>query len=209
MRSVVDQNGIIVRGDQAIATLMGYQSEEGLRGLHYSEQKGNAKYFSDEFLSQDQLVIQTETPLRFLSYYKYADQQYHLLLGKKALLLGENGAPMVEQTYIDLGPAIDYSLLDIFFSFFHDKNCDDKKSFWCDLSNHSPHENLFTNKELQCIRLLRLSFNNRMIADAMHISVRTVDHHIEHIKNKLNVQSRSDILVSCIARGYISAVLLF
>ena len=209
MRSVVDQDGVIVHGDQAIATLMGYQSAEDLRGLHYSEQKGNAKYFSDEFLSQDQSVIQTGTPLRFLSYYKYADQQYHLLLGTKALLVDEKGAPRIEQTYIDLGPAIDSSLLDIFFSFFHDKNCDDKKSFWCDLSNHSPHENLFTNKELQCIRLLSLSFNNKMIAGAMHISVRTVDHHIEHIKNKLKVKRRSDILVSCIARGYISPVLLF
>ena len=53
-------------------------------------------------------------------------------------------------------------------------------------SNHA----LLTNRELDVLRLLNESLQNRDIASRLYISAKTVDHHISSIFFKLDVNSR-------------------
>jgi non-specific serine/threonine protein kinase len=55
-----------------------------------------------------------------------------------------------------------------------------------------------TKREAECCRSSRAAFTNREIAEELVISVRTAEHHVEHIRRKLGVRSRRE--VAAIAR---------
>jgi DNA-binding CsgD family transcriptional regulator len=50
-----------------------------------------------------------------------------------------------------------------------------------------------TAREQEIAARVARGHRNREIADQLHISPRTVDAHVEHIRNKLGYQSRSQI----------------
>jgi non-specific serine/threonine protein kinase len=50
-----------------------------------------------------------------------------------------------------------------------------------------------TERELEVARLVVSGLTNRQIAQRLVLSVRTVDAHIDHIRNKLSLRSRAQI----------------
>ena len=50
-----------------------------------------------------------------------------------------------------------------------------------------------TRRELEIVRLIGHGGSNREIADQLHVSVRTVEGHVEHVLNKLDLRSRVEI----------------
>ena len=55
-------------------------------------------------------------------------------------------------------------------------------------------KNPFSSRESQCAKLLIKGYTHKMIAKALNISPRTVDAHIEHMKKKTNLYTRSNLL---------------
>lgn len=51
-----------------------------------------------------------------------------------------------------------------------------------------------TNRELQVFRLAGLALSTRLIAEKLGVSVKTVETHRENIKNKLNLESHSELV---------------
>lgn len=57
-----------------------------------------------------------------------------------------------------------------------------------------PKNQKITQRELQCLYYLCKGFVLKQIAHALKISPRTVEHHINHAKTKLNCYHRSDLI---------------
>ena len=57
----------------------------------------------------------------------------------------------------------------------------------------APEETL-GDRELEVLQLLGQGMSSREIADAMHISVKTVESHREHLKRKLGLGSGDELL---------------
>lgn len=51
-----------------------------------------------------------------------------------------------------------------------------------------------TNRELQVFRYAGLALSTRVIAEKLGVSVKTVETHRENIKNKLNLDSHSELV---------------
>ena len=62
-----------------------------------------------------------------------------------------------------------------------------------DADEPSGPDNLLTAREQEIAARVARGYRNREISDQLHISPRTVDAHVEHIRNKLGYQSRSQI----------------
>lgn len=53
---------------------------------------------------------------------------------------------------------------------------------------------MFTDREYQCLRYIQKGYSAKMIAREFNISPRTVEHHLAHIRYKLNVSSIKAII---------------
>jgi DNA-binding CsgD family transcriptional regulator len=51
-----------------------------------------------------------------------------------------------------------------------------------------------TNQEINCLELMMRGKTSKMMGKLLNISHRTVETHVEHIKNKLNIQSKPELI---------------
>ncbi len=66
-----------------------------------------------------------------------------------------------------------------------------------------PEEPL-TERELEVLKLATRGMSNQEIADKLYLSLRTVDAHLSHIFNKLQVGSRTEAVVRGLKQGWIT-----
>ena len=59
-------------------------------------------------------------------------------------------------------------------------------------------------REREVLKLVAEGFSNKQIADNLHISVRTVDHHRARIMEKLNLKSAAELIRYAVTKGYVS-----
>jgi DNA-binding NarL/FixJ family response regulator len=59
-------------------------------------------------------------------------------------------------------------------------------------------------REREVLKLVAEGSSNKQIADDLHISVRTVDHHRAKIMEKLNLKSAAELIRYAITKGYIA-----
>ena len=65
-------------------------------------------------------------------------------------------------------------------------------------------EALLTDRELEVLKLATQGLSNREIADRLYLSLRTVQAHLSHIFNKLQVSSRTEAVVRALKEGWVT-----
>ncbi|MDO8490943.1 MAG: response regulator transcription factor [Dehalococcoidia bacterium] len=63
---------------------------------------------------------------------------------------------------------------------------------------------LFTDKELEVLKRAAKGMSNKDIAQELALSVRTVEAHLTSLFNKLNVSSRTELVVSALKKGLVA-----
>jgi len=66
-----------------------------------------------------------------------------------------------------------------------------------------PHE-VLSEREIEVLRLATRGLSNKDIADELLLSARTVQGHLGHIFNKLNVSSRTEAVVCALKKGWVT-----
>ena len=62
-----------------------------------------------------------------------------------------------------------------------------------------------TQREVQVLRLLVSGNTNPQLARRLHLSARTVDHHVSSILEKLDVRSRTEAVAAALGLGILSS----
>jgi DNA-binding NarL/FixJ family response regulator len=60
-----------------------------------------------------------------------------------------------------------------------------------------------TKRELEVLSLVAESLTNDQIAQNLHLSTRTIEAHLTHIYNKLNVSSRTEAALLAVRKGWL------
>jgi DNA-binding NarL/FixJ family response regulator len=60
-----------------------------------------------------------------------------------------------------------------------------------------------TEREMEVLSLVAQGLTNDQIAQQMHLSTRTVEAHLTHIYNKLNVSSRTEAALLAMRKGWL------
>ena len=71
-------------------------------------------------------------------------------------------------------------------------------------NGHTQVEDLLSQRELEVIKLAARGLSNKEIAEQLFLSVRTVQGHLNHIFNKLNVGSRTEAILRGLSEGWLS-----
>lgn len=205
--AILDQNSHFLTVNQAYANAVGYEKDEQLLGLSYSNFKAEAVSQSEFFTQQDKHVMESQKPLEFLSYHRYADGNWHLLWGEKNIILDEHQKSLgVISKAKDMThhPLIDVSRflmqeVDGQFGRFR------QKSFIYYVEKD--YENFgMTPKEKEILFYLIRGKTVIDIANLLSRSKRTIDMHVESLKQKFLVDSKAHLIEKAISYGYMNFI---
>ncbi len=196
--SVVTTSSEIVSANSATKQFMGFQANESVEGLCYSDMRCDAANFAADYILQDQQVLKNRS-LKFISLYKISDKEYHCLLGRKSLMFDDN---YILSSYEDLTALISPSALEQIIEYAPpSERLRTEKQFWFELSEPSDAAPLLSVRENQCLQLLANGSNAKQIAQLLGLSPRTIEKYIETIKSKLQCHSTAQVVPVSVRKG--------
>jgi DNA-binding NarL/FixJ family response regulator len=123
----------------------------------------------------------------------------------EAFIAGADGYLLKENVTTELFGALDAVLRgDGHISSLMDREL---KGAWINLFRKQKFvltEDKLSVREREVLKLVAEGSSNKQIADDLHISVRTVDHHRAKIMEKLNLKSAAELIRYAITKGYIA-----
>lgn len=197
-----DDRSIYLSISQDFAKLLGWQSALNCPGKSDYDIPCKAAEFADEFIKMDKKAILSGEKMLALDIQQYTD-------GWKLVLVERN--PIKNECGLSIGlfnQCIDISNTSFFRAYLLLHQLDNKllgkntKPVSYTLSDsHCPLP--LTEKQENCIFLLIRGKTVKEIAKILGISPRTVESHLEAVKNKLNCQNKSEIIEKAIDSGFL------
>jgi DNA-binding CsgD family transcriptional regulator len=202
---ITNTEGIILESNARTRELAGFKNKKEGTFVHYSEQPCDISAFSEDFIIQDNLAINSPVPIQFLSMYRFSDSKFHIHFGNKSKT--EDG--MVLTSMFEISNYTNPLLIELLCLHSTVSLFDKNRGFTYIFQGNDQIKNIFSKKELQCIRYLCRSFSIKLIANEMCLSPRTVEGYLDNIKNKLGVNSKHEIVTHCIKHKLLSFEDLF
>jgi DNA-binding CsgD family transcriptional regulator len=206
-----DAGSVFLHGNTEFKQSMGLGEDTSLSGLRHTDLPAAFASYDSSYLAQDRLVIEQGVTLRSINVYRAGAAVKAYLVVKKpfydcetqtrGVLLHGTDITNVNNTVLRLrenGGAPDRPLSHpIPGGSFIIKG----QEAWVEL----------TPRETEVLFFLLRGGVARRIASLLSISVRTVEHHIDSLKDKFLVSSKSELIEKAIAMGYfyITPAMLF
>jgi DNA-binding CsgD family transcriptional regulator len=205
---VSDLKGYYLQANQIASELSGFGNPSNMVGKHYSDLPSSLQNYADDFMKHDKEVLRIGNKSQFIQMFKYSDGKYHCHLGTKSVIQF-NDEPLVQGCLFDITELSNPLVCEILsLNSIVQKN-DDHQSFWYLFDEASANTSKLTPREISCIRYLMLNFTNKMISQCLNVSTRTIDAHIDNIKNKLGLHSKANIISHCIYHRLLPINMLF
>lgn len=205
--AILDTNLKFLQVNPIYAQVTGYRQADDLIGLSYEDFKGDVVSQCELFKGQDLQVLETQKSLEFLSYHHYGDGQWHLLWGEKSLLFDEKQNPCgVFSKAKDMTghPLMDMTRFLMKEAHYHFGRFQQKSFIYYVEKDH--HDFGMTAKEKEILFYLVRGKTVSDIANLLSRSKRTVDMHVESLKEKFLVESKSQLIEKAIMLGYMNFI---
>jgi len=204
-----DINSRYLMGNKNTAQLFGFSNEEELIGITDREIRCKAAEYADLFIKQDKKVLEDQIPYAVLDIHPYVDDQIKTLLINKSLLISHDkkiigiSCHCIEVNNLILNEITKYlGKLDPVTA---SGRWVSKKAANYYLNSQYPNLHL-TNRQSECLFHLIRGRSAKEIARVLKLSVRTVESHIEDIKNKMDCCHKSEIVEKAIEKGFVEII---
>ncbi len=186
--------------------IMGYKKDTEILGRSYDRFKNISSSIAEVFLHEDKTLLKNNQPIRYLSYHLYCDGKWHLLLGDKSCIFHNEKPVGIFSQARDMTTSrlIDFSR----FLFEENKKYAGKigkNGFDYIISEDNTTYNL-SNKEMVVLFYFLRGKSAREIANIIVRSEKTINMHIESIKNKFSVASKSALIEKAIFEGFANII---
>ena len=189
-----NKESMYIGGNQQLALHMGYTNSNDLIGLTDFDIKSEMVDFADRYIEQDKEVLNSGIQQHIdIGRYPDGDLQIHFST-KKMLLDKDNEVMGTIFTCITLNS----SLLNFLY---HNLVVDTGPGFYT-IGGHFKQYNLKP-KESKCLFYLIRGYTAKEIAKKIYISPKTVEYHIEQLKNKLSASNKSELIEKAIHLGFV------
>lgn len=204
--AILDVDSKIVCVNQPFNQIVGFKNPEQAYGLSYENFQGEACEFADVFTRQDQKVLETQRPLIYVSYHQYAENQWHLLYGEKNVVLDKQ--QQVAGLFIRSKDITHYKLFDIsrFLIQEQKKFGKLKKQAFTYYINQDETTYFLSKKEQEVLFYFIRGKTAQDIANILNRSKRTIEMHLESIKEKFQVQNKAALIEKAILEGFMNVI---
>ena len=189
------------------AKLFGYKDKDTMLGIAPNQMQCPAVECADLFVEQSNAVLKKERELTLLDVHPYADGQTHVLLTKKSPAYTSDGVLMgsichcreiTNNNMMKLGMVIAQS----------DQHFSGKMSKGGVSYQFGEHgdDDLFSKREKECLFYLMRGKTVKETADILFISSRTAENHVANMKQKLGINTKSQLIEYGIGAGYLNFI---
>lgn len=203
--SVLDNECNFIQVNHIQMNIMGYQSNIDILGRSYHQFKGISTSVAETFLEEDKALLKKNKPLRYLSYREYSDGKWHLLLGDKSCILDNEN--QVAGIFSQAKDITNDNLIDFSRFMFDENEKYAKKPNNSGFDYIISHENDIgglSKKEMVVLFYFLRGKSAREIANIICRSEKTINFHLETIKSKFNVNSKSSLIEKAIYNGFMN-----
>lgn len=187
------------------ANLFGFDSSNiSFKGISDFDLKCDAANLAEDFRRDDDLVLNSGKNLTIINYCRYEKDEWKLLFGRKSQMKDENGD--VKGVFARFLDVTDCPLMGLVYGLAHA----DDKILGGDLNkvgqvNYIVQDKFddlgLSHRESEVLFFLIRGKTAKEIARVVGLSNRTVEKHLDRIKNKLNCCSRSELIEKALASG--------
>lgn len=202
---MTDYEDHFIAVSQGVASLCGYPSIDRMVGTTNHDLPCGAVKLADDFKAANREVFTKQQPSRFLCVSTYSDNDFHAMLGERSPLFNPDNpnevvACLTNAFEISNGFILECSIkLSMVDRYFHGRSSD---NIYKIAPNNLPYN--LTKKEHECLFLLVRGKTASEIALMLNVSKRTIETHIENIKNKFGCTKKSELIEKAIAVGYVT-----
>jgi len=197
--TIKDTQSQWITGNKHAASILGYPSIDAMYLSNDYNMNIKASEYADRFIADDKQVILHKKPKKFIDVYQYADDLPRILLTSKQAIISPTSSDVIG-TFAqarDLDSSIlsrvNNSLINLL------KNKKPQHTFEvCDI----PLKSNLTEKEALILFYILQGYSCKYIAKFLHNSFRTIEYHIENIKNKFDCNTRDQIVEKAHSEGY-------
>ncbi len=204
---VKDKRSRYVALSQGVSTLMGYQNPEDF--LTYGgtdfDVRAPACEIADIYISEDTQVVKTKEPSKLLYKAEYHQKTVFGLCTKNLITLADNGIGVIGHS-VDVSALVSANLISA--ALLMDKGPDriSKNGQVCRYIKPTYDSHSFTVRQSECLYYLLRGKSFSEIGLLLAISKRTVEDHVERIKDKLICDSRSQLIEAAVEKGYFNII---
>ena len=192
--------------NQTFSEMVGYKNNDQIIGIRDEDVPSGAAEGAEQFYQHDQEVVRQGIALKTLDVYNYASNGLMGLLGIKkpfkddsgnVCSLFYNGIPLSKADYVRLR-LNELIRFDIKSGSFLKKQ---QKTYQL-----SEKIDKLTPRESECFFYLLRGRSCREISQILYRSVRTIELHVAHINDKLNIRNRSQLFDYAIEKGLMALI---
>lgn len=188
-----------IRVSDSVLNLVGYKSHDQIFETDYYSIPCQVSENSENFEKEDQIALSEE--IKVLSYHNFHDG-WKILLGHKKFISRENEVIGTLANFIDVTAC---SIVDIGRYLLEQNKKIKKKQFSYIIRNNNEVCGL-TKKEQECLFFFLRGLSYKEIAIVLNIGITTVQTHIEHIKERFDVRTRSQLIEKAVYMGFMCIV---
>jgi len=187
--------------NEATATLFGFRSSAASFNLISDHDLHcDAVALADQFQRDDRYVLTSGNDLTLINFCKYENDQWRLLFGRKSLLTDATGTKKgIYGRFMDVTNSPIFKIIFGFCS--QDKKAFNQVSY---VIKDRFDEFNFSTRESEIMFYLVRGHTAKEIGRKIHLSYRTIEKHIDHMKKKLDVYSKSQLIDKALSLGMMS-----
>lgn len=202
--ALVDTQNQCVATNNHTAQQFGFKNESLILGTGPRDMRCAAVECADDFIKQNNAIMSHRKEVTVIDVLTYADGESTLLITKKKpyLINGEVQGVLAHATTIESDTMQKFTAALI----QSDKQYHNKSSNERSYQINNYIDLTLTPREQDCLCYLVRGKTMAQIAELLHLSRRTIESHIESIKNKFGCNKKSDIIEIGILQGYLSMI---
>ena len=200
------QNHLRYCNDRA-AFILGFDHANKTRGVHISDIPCKAAECTDIFTMQNKLVIEEHVPLTILDIHPYRNDNTITMLTKKTPYYDSTNkvaGVLMSSTEITHNTLFNVAMIFAHTDTRYKQNNKLKQRSY--MISKKFKKNDLTPRELECLFYFVRGMTATKIANVLHISKRTVETHLSHIKTKLGCINKSDLIEYAIDSCFIDFI---
>ncbi len=203
---VVDKESRFIYSNKYTANLFGYHDEECMHGIDAHAMKCPAVECAQEFIAQDQLVMQTGEEITILDIHQYAYGKPKILLTKKTPFIENQQirgsiCHCTEIHSITLSQVCS-ALIQADKKYYTKKSAGERSYTF----GHNINNKQLSERELDCMFYLLRGHTIKQIGQLLGISPRIVETYMEKTRIKLNCSKKADIVEYCLSEGLLNYI---